>query len=164
MSLEKIQDMTQEEFNHKFPDEASCRAHWKAQREKLGITCYKCRKTEMYWNKANEQWRCKTCKAPISLRKGTFMENTHLPFQMWYKALFLISSSQQEITAHKMQAELGHKFYEPVWYMMQKIRTSIGQEYGPYEISQFLESENASFLGIIPQSDITKKNGDKRIG
>ncbi len=157
----KIQDMTLDEFNHKFPDEASCRAHWKAQREKIGIICYKCGNAEMYWNKPNEQWRCKTCKAPTSLRKGTVMERTHLTFQMWYKAFFLLSSNQRGISATKMQAELGHKFYEPIWYMMQKISLSIRHGDSLHEFSRFLEDEHTSSKLIIMQEDTTVKKGNR---
>ncbi len=144
--------MTHEEFIHKFPDEATCQAHWKAQRERIGITCYKCGKTEMYWNKPNKQWRCKSCLAPTSLRKGTVMENSHLPFRMWYKAFFLVSSTKKGISATEMQSQLGHKFYEPIWYMMQKIRVSQGDRDSLYELSGLLEADDA-FVTVVDKQD-----------
>ena len=48
-------------FMHDFPDESSCRAHFKRQREKQGITCKKCGCIKHYWLKGKEQWQCSSC-------------------------------------------------------------------------------------------------------
>lgn len=140
--------MTLEEFNCKFPDEKACRAHWKARRERIGVTCSKCETNEMYWNQTNEQWRCKFCKTPISLRKGTVMEKSHLPFRKWYMAFFLLSSTKRRISAAEMQVQLGHKSYEPIWYMMKKIKDCIGDAENHDELSGHLDSDDA-FIMVV---------------
>ena len=51
--------MTILSFLNEFPDESSCRLHFKLQREKLGIICKKCKckcKTH-YWLRAKHQWQ-----------------------------------------------------------------------------------------------------------
>ncbi|MFW6218897.1 MAG: hypothetical protein ACOC3S_02140 [Bacteroidota bacterium] len=45
-----------------------------------------------------------------------------------------MTSTKKSISALEMQRQLGHKFYEPVWYMMQKIRKSMGARDGQYPI------------------------------
>jgi len=49
--------MTLFEFSKKFPDEASCVEYLKMMRLKEGISCKKCKHTELYWKKDKEM-RC----------------------------------------------------------------------------------------------------------
>lgn len=116
--------MNLEQFTQRFPDEASCRDHWKIWRERKGLACYKCGGNKLYWNKTNIQWRCANCKCPTSLRKGTVMEDSNLPFLFWYKAIFMLKDTDSWISVKEMQRQLEHKYYQPIWMMMKKIRNS----------------------------------------
>jgi hypothetical protein len=78
------------------------------------------------------------------MRKGTVMENSHLPFRMWYKAFLLISNTKRDISAAEMQMRLGHKFYEPVWYMMKRIKASIEEGEDLDELFGLLASDDAA--------------------
>ena len=40
----KIQD-----FFKKYPDEASCKAHFKSERDRQGVVCKRCQCQEHYW-------------------------------------------------------------------------------------------------------------------
>lgn len=48
-------------FVDHFPDEHSCREHFRLQREKEGIKCKKCHNEKHYWLKAKYQWQCSSC-------------------------------------------------------------------------------------------------------
>jgi hypothetical protein len=50
------------EFTQKFPDETSCRMHFKAFREREGIICKKCSNTKHYWLQSKWQWQCSECR------------------------------------------------------------------------------------------------------
>jgi Zn finger protein HypA/HybF involved in hydrogenase expression len=58
-------------FIEEFPDEASCKAHFRTQREKEGITCKKCGGTHHYWLEGKQMWQCSQCRTRSSLRSGT---------------------------------------------------------------------------------------------
>ncbi len=54
------------------------------------------------------------------------MEDSNPPFQTWFIAIHLMTSVKKPISAIEMQRQLGYKRYEPIWYMMQKIRSAMG--------------------------------------
>ncbi len=45
------------EFANRFPDEATCLAHFKRERDRLGIVCEKCGCSEHYWIKDKESYQ-----------------------------------------------------------------------------------------------------------
>lgn len=54
------------------------------------------------------------------------MENSKMSFRDWYIAIHLMSSTQTPISASEAQRQIGHKFYEPIWALMHKIRRGMG--------------------------------------
>ena len=55
------------------------------------------------------------------------MHNSKLTFQTWFKAMTLISGTKKSFSAKEVQRQLGHNRYEPIWLMMQKVRTAMGK-------------------------------------
>ena len=127
------------EFYKKFPDEQSCRQGFRAIREKEGVICKKCGGTDHYWKSDKECFECKSCGFRTSLRSGTVMENSNLPFKYWLTAIAFISTTKKSISALELQRELGHKRYEPIWFMLHKIRTVLGKRDSLYELSNYIE-------------------------
>lgn len=97
------------EFSLIFPDEQACMDHFKSVREKMGITCSKCQGKEHSWKQAYLTWECNSCRHRTSLKAGSVMQGSKLPFLYWYKAMHLMSCRKTGISALAMQQELGHK-------------------------------------------------------
>ena len=68
-------------FIEEFPDEQSCKSDFKNNREKEGVFCKKCGCSDHYWLQNKWQWECKGCKFRTTLRSGTLMEASKLPFR-----------------------------------------------------------------------------------
>lgn len=51
-------------FMQRFPDEASCIAYLKEQREQSGIVCKHCGCKEHIWNPSKQTFECKHCHIP----------------------------------------------------------------------------------------------------
>ena len=68
--------MTILKFAEQFPDENSCKLHYKQAREKQGIVCKKCNCTHHYWLKYKWQWQCSGCRLRTTLRSGTMMQSS----------------------------------------------------------------------------------------
>ena len=107
-------DMSILRFFEEFPDEQSCRSHFKDQREKEGVICKKCSYDEHYWLKGKEQWQCKKCRFRTTLRSGSRMENSNLPVRTWYLAMAFMSFSKKGLSAHEWQRQLEHNRYATV--------------------------------------------------
>src|SRR5208283_3894838 len=48
-------------------------------------------------------------------------------------------------SALEIQRQTGYKFYEPIWYMMQKIRISMGKRDAKYKLQGDIEIDDAFF-------------------
>jgi hypothetical protein len=132
-------------FNKRFPTEEACRLYLKERREAEGIVCKKCGGTKHYWFANMQIWKCAECYSRKSLRAGTLMEKSHLPVKTWFMCIHLMTSVKKSFSALEMQRQLGLKRYEPVWYMMQKIRRSMGKRDKKYKLRGQIELDDAFF-------------------
>lgn len=137
--------MNLRKFFEKYPDEASCIEGFKSKRLEMGVVCKKCDHTEHYFRKTDLKFQCKKCGNRISLRSGTVMENTNLPFQYWMLCLELMTLSKKSFSALEMQRMLGHKRYEPIWLMMHKIRRVMSKRDEKYQLKGCIEFDEGFF-------------------
>ena len=146
-------------FADLFTANFSCKQHLKEEREKEGIVCKKCNCTKHYWLKAKWMWQCSGCNFRTSLRSGTIMESSKLPIRKWYLAMAFMSFSKKGISAKELQRQLSHKYYEPIWFMMHKLRKAMGQRDSRYNLTGMLEFDEGYFEKATSDKD---KRGLKR--
>jgi len=132
-------------FIEEFPDEKSCKDHFRKIREHEGIVCKKCGCTKHYWLKAKHQWQCSECNFRTTLRSGTMMENAKLPYRKWYLAMAFMSFSKKGLSAKELQRQLGHSRYESIWSMMHRIRQAMGQRDNMYDLAGMIEFDEGYF-------------------
>ena len=132
------------EFFEKFPDEASCRAHFKQERDKQGVICKRCGHDKHYWHKNREQYQCKSCGWRTTLRSGTVMHGSQLPFYYWYYAMIQLTSTKKSFSALEVQRQLGHRYYEPIWYMLHKLRSVMGKRDEGYMLHDEVEADEGA--------------------
>ena len=137
--------MTLLEFSKRFPTEKSCRLHFKSVRDKQGVSCKKCAHKEHYWLQYKEQRECKKCKFRTTLRSGTVMENSNMPFKKWYIAMMFMSATKKGFSAAEVQRQMKHKRYEPVWAMVHKLRTVMGKREDLYKLTDIIEFDEGHF-------------------
>jgi len=133
------------DFVKPHPDEKSCIQHFRRVKEEKGIVCARCGHTSHYWNKAHKSHDCKECGYRTTLRSGTVMESSKLPYQYWLYTIYLMSMAKKGISAAEVQRQLGHKRYEPIWTMMHKIRAIMGLRDDKYEMDGVVELDDAFF-------------------
>ena len=150
----KEKNMNLLNFNQRFPNEETCRLYLKEKREAEGITCKHCSGHKHYWLSNQSLWRCAECRSCTNLRAGTIMEKSHIPVLIWFMCIHLMTSTKKAFSALEMQRQLGMKRYEPVWYMMQKIRKSMGKRDSRYQLAGNIEMDD-SFFEIV---DIAEKD------
>lgn len=148
-------------FFKKYPDEASCIDGFKNKRLEMGVVCKKCQHTEHYFRKTDLKFQCKKCGSRISLRSGTVMENSNLPFQYWMICIELMTLSKKSFSALEMQRMLGHKRYEPIWFMMHKIRRIMSIRDEKYKLAGCLEFDEGFFERVDNKDVISEKNTEE---
>lgn len=149
-------------FTAHFVDEQSCRQHFKSERDKQGVVCKKCGSTSHYWKKDKECYECKSCRFRTSLRSGTIMENSNLSFLVWYRAMFLMSTTKKGFSAKEIQRQLGLKRYEPVWSMVHKLRKAMGNRDARYTLEGMIEMDEGYFT--VASTEIEQNQGKRGRG
>lgn len=149
----KYFDVSIIKFIEEFPDEHSCKEHFRRVREQEAIICKRCVCTKHYWLKPKYQWQCSQCEFRTTLRSGTMMESSNLPFRKWYLAMAFMSFTKKGGPATELQKQLGHKCYEPIWRMMHKIRKAMINRDNLYQLEGMLEFDEGYFT-----TDTSKKD------
>lgn len=149
-------------FTAHFDSEEACRDHFKSERDKIGIVCKKCGHTHHYWIKSRWSYECKNCRSRTSLRSGTIMQDSKLPFLIWYKTMFLLTTTKKGFSSKEIQNQLGLRRYEPVWAMVHKLRKAMGNRDDRYTLEGMIEMDEGYFT--VGSSDIEKSKGKRGRG
>jgi len=72
---------------------------------------YKCRNTNKYFN----------------VRTGTMFDDTKLPLQKWFMAIYLMASHKKGISSYQLARDLGIT-QKSAWFMLHRIRYSFSHE------------------------------------
>lgn len=94
-------------FSAHFGDENACRTHFKSERDNQGVICKKYGHTEHYWKQDKWSYECKSCRFRTSLKSGTIIQHSNLSLLVWYRAMFLISTTKKGFSSQEMQRHLG---------------------------------------------------------
>ncbi len=149
-------------FTAHFDSEESCRHHFKQERDKIGVKCHRCGCAKHYWIKAVWSYECKSCRSRTSLRSGTIMQNSNLSFMIWYKTMFLMTTTKKGFSSKEIQKQLGLKRYEPVWAMVHKLRKAMGNRDARYTLEGMIEMDEGYFT--VESSEIEQQKGKRGRG
>ena len=72
----------------------------------------------------NYRWRCRGCKAMYSVRKGTVMEDSAIPFRHWCYAFWRACASKKGVSALEIHRQTGLS-YKSALFMMNRIRKAM---------------------------------------
>lgn len=112
------------EFEKRFSDEKSCREYLQQIRWEEGFICPYCNHRE-YWVRENGQYQCKQCRYRISVTAGTIFQDTRIPLQLWFRAIWQVVSQKHGVSALGLQRVLGLSRYETTWNMLHRLRRAM---------------------------------------
>jgi hypothetical protein len=145
------------DFISQYPDEESCKRKFKEYRDEVGVTCSKCGGLNHYWKQDKEQYECKNCKTRTTLKSGTVMHKSKLPYRHWFVAIHLLTSTKKSFSAKEVQRQLGHKRYAPIWHMMHKLRLAMGKRDDEYILAGAIELDDGFFTTEVPEEKKEEK-------
>lgn len=96
---------------------------WRHIREKLGISCPKCKKiTPHVFNEKRKSWTCSSCKiAETGLKARTVLHKSKLPLRTYLRIILEIAENPGQSSIKKLQKKIGHNSYEPIWRFFHKV-------------------------------------------
>lgn len=119
-----------------FPDEATCIKHLEKTRWPKGIICPCCGSSRKIYNVSRDHtYKCGDCKKQFSVRKGTIFEESRLPLQKWFAAMWLVTNSPKGISSCQLKREIGVT-QKTAWFMLGRLREvagSMGDLGGPMD-------------------------------
>ena len=128
----------------KFPDDATAEAWFEEKRwGEAGKPshCPKCGSTEKLrrsgGKKSTPYW-CGACRSNFSVRVGTVMQRSHIPFQKWAIGVYLWSVSLKGVSSMKLHRDLKIT-QKSAWFMAQRLREVANKTSpfaGPIEIDE----------------------------
>lgn len=111
----------------KLSSDDHCEDAFRRARLRVGIACKSCGGTEHYWLPSKRSFQCKDCRFRTTLKSGTLLQGSKLPFTYWFKSVYF-TQRYPRLSAYELQRLLGHKFYEPIWAMMKKVNGNFKDE------------------------------------
>ena len=129
-----------------YKNEQIATAAFKELRLRKGITCKKCGSTQHYWLAPKQQFQCKQCRFRTTLQSGTVLEGSKLPISYFFIAVYLIMKKGNAFTIQEFQDETGHKYYEPLYDFVRKIKTYLHENDQNRILIDFVEILNQQLL------------------
>jgi len=140
------------EFMREFPDDAACLEHlWRQRYAPDGqhATCPKCEQERVFKKYATTQgrqsWTCTGCGLHVHPTAGTIFHKSSTSLQLWYYAMYLMTSTRCGISAKQLERQIGVS-YRTAHRMLRLIRTELMQDDGEM-LSGDIEVDEASVDG-----------------
>lgn len=143
--------MTYTEFLRRFPDSDACLEHLKQKFYPDGTECPKCHKASKFHRiTGRSAYSCQYCAHHVYPTAHTIFHKSTTSLQLWFWAIYLISSSKCGISAKQLGREIGVT-YKTAWRMMKQIRTLLGEDDEP--LSGEVEADETFIGGKLRNKD-----------
>lgn len=106
-----------------FSDKEVCKEYLAKMRWSKGVVCPHCENGEKIYT-MKSGYKCAKCRKPFSVTKGTIFENSAIPLQKWFAAIWLITSHKKGISSLQLHRDLGIT-QKSAWFLLQRIRYAI---------------------------------------
>ena len=89
-----------------------------------GFVCPSCDGRKA-WRTERMLFHCAGCGRQVSVTAGTIFQGTRKPLQMWFRAMWWVTSQKNGASAKGLQQSLGLGSYQTVWAWLHKLRRAM---------------------------------------
>jgi transposase len=130
LSASSESQMTLSRFLELFPSNDACLDYLKERFYPDGCMCPKCgQPTKFHRIKSRAAYSCQYCRHQAYPTTGTIFERSTTNLQVWFWAVYLMSSTRCKISAKQLEREIGVT-YKTAWRMFREIRTLLSEDEG----------------------------------
>lgn len=120
--------MTYSRFMELFPDNEACLAYLKERFFADGTECPKCGKESKFHRiKGRSAYSCQYCGNHVYPTAGTIFHKSTVSLQLWFYAVYIMSSTRCGISAKQLEREIGVT-YKTAHRMFKQIRTLLADD------------------------------------
>lgn len=112
------------EFERRFGSEEACRDYLFRLRWPEGFCCPQCSHGAA-WNLTRSLYLCCRCRFQVSVIAGTIFQDTKKPLQLWFRAMWYVTSQKSGVSALGLQRVLGLGSYRTAWIWLHKLRRAM---------------------------------------
>ena len=105
-----------------FKDEQICREYLETIRWNGQLKCAysDCGHDKVFKFSNGKVYKCAKCKKQFSVRVGTIFEDSKIPLQKWYAAIYLITSHKKGISSLQLHRDLGVT-QKTAWFLLHRV-------------------------------------------
>ena len=113
-----------------------------------GPICPKCGAPDAYRitrrsqskNVLSSLFKCRDCRRQFSATVGTIFEDSKIPLNKWFAAIYLMCASKKGVSAHQIHRMLKIS-YEAAWFMCHRVREAMKSDDGDNTLSGVVEAD-----------------------
>ncbi len=130
------------ELFQQFPDDSSAEQWFIAQRWPNGPVCPKCESSDVSTTTKHKTmpFHCRQCRRFFSVKTGSIMEGSKLPYQKWLIAVYCLTTRIKGVSSMELHRAINVT-QKTAWYLAHRIRESwatsgYAQFTGPVEVDE----------------------------
>ena len=112
------------ELERRFSTEQACREYLFDLRWPDGFRCPRCEAGKS-WALQSGRVQCAGCGYQVSTTAGTVFQDTRTPLTVWFRAMWLLISQKNGVSAVALQRVLGWGSYHTAWTCLHKLRRAM---------------------------------------
>lgn len=112
------------ELINAFPNDEVCIEHLEELRWG-GVVVSPFDENSKVYKCANSRYRCKNTGKYFNVKTGTIFDNTKMPLQKWFLAIWLVTSHKKGISSLQLSRDIDVT-QKSAWFMLQRIRNCFG--------------------------------------
>ena len=142
-----------------FPDEQSCIDHLEAIRWNGNVVSPFDATSKVYDCKGNK-YKCKNTGKYFNVKTNTIFDNTKLPLQKWFLAIWLVTGHKKGISSLQLGRDLDIT-QKSAWFMLGRIRQCFGLD-NDTQLQNEVEADETFVGGKNKNKHANKKSNENR--
>lgn len=127
-----------------FPDEQTCINHLEQLRWEGNVVSPFNSESKVY-KCSNNRYKCSSTNKYFNVRTGTIFENSKIPLQQWFIAIYLFATNKRSISSYTLAEEMNIT-QKSSWFLLQRIRYATEHESFKKEMEGVIEVDE-TFVG-----------------
>ncbi len=137
-----------------FPDEQTCINHLEQLRWNGNVISPFDATSKVYNCKGN-RYKCKNTGKYFNVKTNTIFDNTKMPLQKWFLAIWIVTSHKKGISSLQLSRDLNIT-QKSAWFMLQRIRNCFG-DYSNTKLENEVEADETYIGGKNKNRHANKK-------
>ena len=138
-----------------FPTEQSCIDHLEGLRWE-GIVVSPFDESSKVYKCAGNKYKCKNTGKYFNVRTNTIFDNTKIPLQKWFLALYVFSSHKKGISSHQLAKDISVT-QKSAWFMLHRLRYAFDHPNFKKTVGDIVEIDESGIGGDSSNKHESKK-------